>query len=109
MPSIYIPKNNPFSGTRIAKIAKDLIKDAKDDRELTLEAYHYFKARVEGTDQPDTADRAHMVALLKILQTTHSKTSDAIAAVLKYEDIQLKHEKSSDASKESNEYEFLKD
>ena len=49
-----------------------------------------------------------MAALLKILQTTHSKTVDAINALMKYEDIQLKKERTASTSSEDNIYDILR-
>ena len=49
-----------------------------------------------------------MGALLKVLQTTHSKTVDAINALLKFEDIQVKKDKAAGSSDNDNIYDLLR-
>jgi len=49
-----------------------------------------------------------MGALLKVLQSTHSKTVDAINALLKFEDIQVKKEKTTGKSDNENIYDLLR-
>ena len=43
MPREYVLKTNPLDENRIKKIAKTLIDDAQIDRDLTLEAYRFFR------------------------------------------------------------------
>tara|TARA_Y100000310_G_C20470728_1_gene709893 strand:- start:310 stop:648 length:339 start_codon:yes stop_codon:yes gene_type:complete len=109
MPREYVLKTSPIDGNRIKKVAKQLIEDAAEDRKLTLQAYRFFKQLAE--DNPaDNIAKTQMGALLKILQTTHGKTVDAITSLLKYEDLQLKKERT-DAIKNSSDdtlYELLR-
>ena len=107
MPSEYVLKTSHIDGNRIKKIAKQLVEDAKEDRDLTLEAYRYFKQLAE--DNPaDNVAKNQMGALLKILQTTHSKTVDAINALLKYEDLALKKERNSATASDDSIYDILR-
>jgi|TARA_R100000008_G_C3543413_1_gene146143 hypothetical protein len=108
MPREYVLKTSPIDGNRIKKIAKQLVDDAKEDRDLTLEAYRFFKELAE-ENPADNVAKTQMGALLKILQSTHSKTVDAINALLKYEDLQLKRERT-DAVKGSDDsiYDILR-
>ena len=55
MPTNYEPKNAPLGPNRVQKIAKDLIREASDDRKLALEAYAYFKAIVDENPNDGTA------------------------------------------------------
>ena len=107
MPREYVLKSSPIDGNRIKKIAKQLVEDAKEDRELTLQAYRFFKDLAE-ENPADNVAKTQMAALLKILQTTHSKTVDAINALMKYEDIQLKKERTASTSSEDNIYDILR-
>ena len=107
MPREYRLKHSPIDGNRIKKIAKGLIEDAKVDRELTLEAYRYFRELAEENPQDNVA-KNQMGALLKVLQSTHSKTVDAINALLKFEDIQVKKEKTTGRSDNENIYDLLR-
>jgi hypothetical protein len=107
MPSEYVLKTSPIDGNRIKKIAKQLVEDAKEDRDLTLEAYRYFKQLAE-ENPADNVAKNQMGALLKILQSTHSKTVDAINALLKYEDLALKKERISATSSDDSIYDILR-
>ena len=98
MPRDYVFKTSPIDENRIKKIAKTLIDDAKVDRELTLEAYRYFRDLAEENPQDNVA-KNQMGALLKVLQTTHSKTVDALNSLLKLEDLNIK--KTREGSKDS--------
>jgi len=51
MPSPYVPKTAHLSPTRIQKIAKDLISEAKDDRELALTTHRFFRQMVDENPQ----------------------------------------------------------
>ena len=101
MPVEYKLKHSPIDGNRVKKIAKHLIEDAKEDRILTLEAYRFFRQLAEENPQDNVA-KTQMGALLKVLQTTHSKTVDAINALLKFEDIQVKKDKAAGSSDNDN-------
>ena len=107
MPREYRLKHSPIDGNRIKKIAKGLIEDAKEDRELTIEAYRFFRQLADENPQDNVA-KTQMGALLKVLQSTHNKTVDAINALLKFEDIQVKKEKTTGKSDNENIYDLLR-
>jgi len=107
MPREYRLKHSPIDGNRIKKIAKGLIEDAQEDRELTIEAYRFFRELADENPQDNVA-KTQMGALLKVLQSTHSKTVDAINALLKFEDIQVKKEKTTGKSDNENIYDLLR-
>jgi len=67
MPREYRLKHSPIDGNRIKKIAKELIQDAKEDRELTIEAYRFFRQLANDNPQDNVA-KTQMGALLKVLQ-----------------------------------------
>ena len=39
----YVLKKSPFDKNRMLKIGKNMLEEAKEDRELALEAHLYFK------------------------------------------------------------------
>jgi len=89
MAKIYQPKTDPFSENRIKKELYNLVRDAKSERELVLEAYEFFKERLE--DNPDdTVAKVQLGVTLKLLQTSHTKTTEAIKCLVKYEELKIK-------------------
>lgn len=89
MPKVYNPKTDPMSEGRIKKELYELIKDAKQERLLVLEAYEFFKERLE--ENPDDAvAKVQLGVTLKLLQTSHTKTSEAIKCLVKYEELKIK-------------------
>ena len=107
MPKEYVLKTSPLDENRIKKIAKSLIDDAKIDRELTLEAYRFFRDLAEENPQDNVA-KNQMGALLKVLQTTHSKTVDALNSLLKLEDLYIKKGRESKTNSDDDIYELLR-
>ncbi len=77
MPKLYTPKVRYLTSERIDKIAKDAVADCKQDRDLALEAYRYFKSRVEGEivneggepAEATSTDKQLMLEALKIVQS----------------------------------------
>tara|TARA_R100000963_G_C4632515_1_gene97250 strand:- start:978 stop:1313 length:336 start_codon:yes stop_codon:yes gene_type:complete len=107
MPKEYVLKTSPIDENRIKKIAKALIEDAKVDRELTLEAYRYFRDLAEENPQDNVA-KNQMGSLLKVLQTTHSKTVDALNSLLKLEDLHIKKNRETKTESAENIYDLLR-
>jgi len=68
----YILKKPPIDPNRIQKIAKRIIEESGEDRELAQQAYTYFKEMVDENPQ-DTAAKSQMVDCLKLMQS--SKTN----------------------------------
>jgi len=83
----YILKQPPIDSNRIQKIAKRIIEESGEDRELAMQAYTYFKDMVEENPQ-DTAAKSQMVDCLKLMQS--SKTN-----ILKILDILVKQQSKS--------------
>jgi len=111
MPREYTPKTDAFSETRIKKILYDLTKDAKVERQLVMEAYEYFKDRLE--ENPDDAiAKVQLGVTLKLLQTSHTKTAEAIKCLTKYEELKIKSKQASKVKGDSNDkglFAMLKD
>ena len=111
MPRTYNPKTTPINEGRIQKIALDLIKDAKLEREYLLEAHAMFKEMIEENTQ-DAVAKTQMVNVLKLMQSSHSKTKEAIEVVLRYETLKLKREQgkaiSKDVPDDSDLFTYLK-
>lgn len=85
MPTNYEPKNAPLGPNRVQKIAKDLIREASDDRKLALEAYAYFKAIVDENPNDGTA-KALMVDALKVAQSSKNNVVKVLTLVVKMEE-----------------------
>jgi hypothetical protein len=47
MPSNYVPKNSLLGPTRVQRIAKKLIDEAAEDRQLALDAHRFFRQMVD--------------------------------------------------------------
>lgn len=107
MPREYILKSNPLDENRIKRIAKTLIEDAKVDRQLTLEAYRFFKGLAEENPQDNVA-KNQMGSLLKVLQSTHTKTVDALNSLLKLEDLNIKKNRETKVSPSDSIYDLLR-
>lgn len=111
MPRTYIPKNKPFNEARIQRICMDLLKDAKLEREYLLEAYATFKQMVEDNPQ-DAVAKTQMVNILKLMQSSHNKTKEAMEVVIRYEALNIKREQtkpiSKDVPEDSDLFTYLK-
>jgi len=72
MPKEYIPKKSFFESTRIHKIAKDVIKDCREDRTRALETFEYFKNLI--TENPeDDKSKAELVHALGLSMDSNDK------------------------------------
>lgn len=69
MPTNYVLKQPPLDPNRIQKIAKNIISEAGEDRELAQETYNFFKEMVDENPQ-DTTAKAQMVDCLKLMQSS---------------------------------------
>jgi len=72
MPREYIPKKSFFESTRIHKIAKDVIKDCREDRERALETFEYFKGLI-ASDPEDDKSKAELVHALGLSMDSNDK------------------------------------
>tara|TARA_Y100000310_G_scaffold305243_1_gene345181 strand:+ start:346 stop:681 length:336 start_codon:yes stop_codon:yes gene_type:complete len=107
MPREYVLKTNPLDENRIKKIAKTLIDDAQIDRDLTLEAYRFFRNLADENPQDNVA-KNQMGSLLKVLQSTHTKTVDALNSLLKLEDLNIKKNRETKTDSSENIYDLLR-
>jgi hypothetical protein len=82
MPRTYIPKKSFFESTRIHKIAKDVIRDCKEDRVRALETFTYFKDLITNNPEDDKA-KAELIHALGLSQ-------DATNNVVKILDMMIK-------------------
>ncbi len=85
MPSPYVPKTSHLSPTRIQKLAKDLISEAKDDRELALNTHKFFRQMVDENPQDSTA-KSLMVDCLKVAQASKNNVIKILNLVVKMEE-----------------------
>jgi hypothetical protein len=90
MPSTYKLKNDPLDKTRLQKIAKNIVDEAKEDRAVALDAYKYFKEMVEENPQ-DNAAKTLMVECLKLAQGSKTNVIKAMEVVVKLETVQAKN------------------
>tara|TARA_Y100000310_G_scaffold120174_1_gene118916 strand:+ start:35232 stop:35570 length:339 start_codon:yes stop_codon:yes gene_type:complete len=78
----YIPKKPFFEATRIHKIAKDVIRDCKDDRDRALETFTYFKGIVS-SDPEDDKSKTEMVHALGLSQDANDKIVKVLDMMIK--------------------------
>lgn len=86
MPSDYVLKRSVIDGNRIQKISKKVIDECKEDRELALEAYHYFKDMVD-ENPADAASKSQMVDCLKLAQNSKTHTIRVLDMLIKLESV----------------------
>lgn len=82
MPSDYVPKVAHLNPNRIQKIAKDLIGEAKEDRDLALHTHKFFRAMVDENPQDSTAKQL-MVDCLKVAQASKNNVIKILSLVSK--------------------------
>ena len=93
MPSEYQLKRSPLDHNRIQKIAKDLITESREDRNLALETYRLFRTMVEENPQ-DSAAKNLMADCLKIAQSSKNNVIKVITILVKLEDTKVDKTKS---------------
>ena len=98
MPSNYIPKSSLLGPTRLQRIAKKLIHEAAEDRNLGLEAHRFFRNMVDENPQDSTA-KSLMVDALKVAQASKNNVIKILNLVVKLEEV--KDENITKASKGS--------
>ena len=69
MVTTYIPKTPIMNSNRIQRIAKKLIEEAGEDRQLALEAHRFFREMVDENPQ-DAAAKNLLVDCLKVAQNS---------------------------------------
>ena len=88
MPSNYIPKNSLLGPTRVQRIAKKLIDEAAEDRQLALDTHRFFRAMVDENPQ-DAAAKGLMVDALKVAQASKNNVVKILNLVVKMEDSKM--------------------
>tara|TARA_Y100000310_G_scaffold227871_1_gene230143 strand:+ start:169 stop:516 length:348 start_codon:yes stop_codon:yes gene_type:complete len=96
MVTTYIPKTSLLSPTRIQRIAKKLIDEAGEDRQLALQAHRFFREMVDENPQ-DAAAKALMVDTLKVAQASKNN-------VVKILNLMIKMEETSGAGEDITKY-----
>tara|TARA_R110000851_G_scaffold139537_1_gene276641 strand:+ start:1840 stop:2166 length:327 start_codon:yes stop_codon:yes gene_type:complete len=86
---MYIPKQSYFSSTRVQKLAKEVIKDAQQDRARALEAFDYFKKMVEANPD-DAKSKAEMNKALQLSQDSNDKVVRILDMMLKMTQAEMK-------------------
>jgi hypothetical protein len=91
MVSNYNLKKSPITKNRIHKIAKNLIEESFEDRKCALEAYRYFKDKVDlfhaDRDMREVVSKAEqcMVDCLKLAAQSREKAIRGIEMAIKAE------------------------
>lgn len=84
MPSEYVLKRSVIDGNRIQKISKKAMEEAKEDRDLALSAYRYFKEMVDENPN-DSAAKSQMVDCLKLAQSSKTHTIKILDMLVRLE------------------------
>jgi hypothetical protein len=85
MPSNYVPKTSILGPTRVQRIAKKLIDEAAEDRQLALDAHRFFRGMVDENPQ-DAAAKGLMVDALKVAQASKNNVVKILNLVVKMEE-----------------------
>jgi type I site-specific restriction-modification system R (restriction) subunit len=85
MPTTYIPKTSILGPTRVQRIAKKLIDEATEDRNLALDAHRFFRAMVDENPQ-DAAAKSLMVDALKVAQASKNNVVKILNLIVKMEE-----------------------
>lgn len=87
MVTTYIPKKSFFEPTRIQRIAKDILKECDEDRAKALEAFDYFKKKVNGGGEEAISE---MAKCLKLTQDASNNKIKILDLMLKMSQTELK-------------------
>jgi hypothetical protein len=91
MVSNYTPKKSPLTKNRIHKIAKNLIEESFEDRKAAMEAFKYFKEKVDlfhgDREMREVVSKAEqcMVDCLKLAAQSREKALRGIEIAIKAE------------------------
>jgi flagellar motor switch protein FliG len=85
MVTTYIPKTSILGPTRIQRIAKKLIEEATEDRQLALDAHRFFREMIDENPQ-DAAAKNLMVDTLKVAQASKNNVVKILNLMVKMED-----------------------
>lgn len=107
MPREYIPKKSFFEPTRIHKIAKDIVKDCREDRERALETFDYFKALVTSNPEDDKS-KSELVHALGLSMDSNDKIVKVLDMMIKMTQNEQKISSAKVEKKESLTFEDLR-
>jgi len=96
MTTTYTLKKPVLDYNRLQKICKQVLDDAKEDRQLALEMHRFFRERVEANPQ-DAVSKNLMVDCLKLAQSSKTNTHKTMDLLIKLESVFSK-----DSPKESD-------
>ena len=83
----YIPKTSLLGPTRIQKLAKKLIEEATEDRQLALEAHRFFREMIDENPQ-DAAAKNLMVDTLKVAQASKNNVVKILNLMVKMGEVE---------------------
>tara|TARA_Y100001951_G_C11197661_1_gene215263 strand:- start:38 stop:379 length:342 start_codon:yes stop_codon:yes gene_type:complete len=87
MTTDYVLKRSPFDKNRMLKIGKNILDEAKEDRDLALESHQYFKEMVERSDGTDNDAKRLMVDCLKLAQSSKNNSIKTLTLLIKLEEL----------------------
>jgi|TARA_R100001143_G_C3354305_1_gene131400 hypothetical protein len=106
----YVLRRSPFDKNRMLKIGKTMLDEAKQDRELALDAHLYFKDMVELSENTDNDAKRLMVECLKLAQSSKTSSIKVLTLMVKLEELGTQSQDSDAASVISfNDLESLAD
>ena len=107
MPREYIPKKSFFEPTRIHKIAKDVVKDCREDRERALQTFEYFKDLITSNPEDDKA-KAELVHALGLSMDSNDKIVKILDMMIKMTQNEQKIHSAKPEKKENLSFEELR-
>lgn len=84
MPTTYTLKKPPLDYNRLQKTCKQVLDDAKEDRELALGMHRYFRQLVDENPQ-DVIAKNLMVDCLKLAQSAKNNVHKTLDFLIKLE------------------------
>lgn len=105
---MYIPKRSYFSSTRVQKLAKEVIADAREDRKRALDAFDYFKKMVEQSPD-DQKSKSEMNKALQLSQDSNDKVVRILDMMLKMTQTEMKTRPSKTEATENLTFESLRE
>lgn len=90
MAKVYIPKTDHLSPERLKKACADMLKQAREDRNLAKQAYEFFKDIVDNSahseDIRDMDARKCMIECLKLMQSAQNTAIKGLDTFIKAEE-----------------------
>jgi len=83
----YIPKTSILNPTRIQRLAKKLIEESTEDRQLALEAHRFFREMIDENPQ-DAAAKNLMVDTLKVAQASKNNVVKILNLMVKMGEVE---------------------